>query len=73
MLVKIISLTFDSVRGGFDDSPLTDFIKDKEIISISDHFFVKNETPYLSVVIKYFPYRQEADPALELVPATVRI
>lgn len=64
MLVKIISLTFDSARGNFDDSPLREFLKDKEIISITDHFFLKNETPYLSIVIKYYPYRQETNPSL---------
>ena len=61
MLVKIISLTFDSVRGGFDDSSLREFLKDKEVVSISDHFFVRNEVPFLTLIIKYFPYRQETD------------
>lgn len=64
MLVKVISLMFDSVHGNFDDTPLRDFLKDKEIISISDHFFVKNDIPYLTVVTKYYPYRQEVEPAL---------
>jgi ATP-dependent DNA helicase RecQ len=57
----VLCLTFDSVRGGFDDSELREFLKDKEVLSISDHFFVKNETPYLAVSIKYYPYRAEAD------------
>ena len=41
MLIKVISLAFDSVRGNFDDTPLREFLKDKEILSISDHFFMK--------------------------------
>ena len=61
MLIKVISLAFDSVRGNFDDTPLREFLKDKEILSISDHFFVRNDIPYLTAVIKYYPYRQEAD------------
>ena len=64
MLIKVISLTFDSVSGTFDDSPLREFLKDKEIISIRDHFFVRNEVPYLTVVIRYFPTRQETDPTM---------
>ena len=64
MLVKVISLTFDSTLGGFNDTEIREFLKDKEVISVQDHFFVKNEVPYLTMVIKYFPFRQETDPAL---------
>lgn len=59
MLVKIFSLTFSSASGGFDDEVLRDFIKDKEVISIRDHLFVRNEIPYLTLIVKYFPFRQE--------------
>jgi len=59
LLMKIFSLTFNSAIGGFDDEPLRDFMKDKEIISIRDHLFVRNEIPYLTVIVKYFPFRQE--------------
>lgn len=64
MLVKVVCLTFDSILGGFNDSELRDFLKDKEILSIRDHFFVKSEVPYLVLVINYFPIRQEIDPAM---------
>ena len=64
MLIKVISIAFDSVLGAFDDSPLREFLKDKEVISIRDHFFIRNEVPYLTAVIRYFPFRQEADPAM---------
>ncbi|MDB5037556.1 MAG: hypothetical protein JWQ35_1084 [Bacteriovoracaceae bacterium] len=59
MLVKVFSLTFNSLMGGFDDEPLRDFMKDKEIISINDHLFIRNEIPYLTLIVKYFPFRQE--------------
>jgi superfamily II DNA helicase RecQ len=59
MLLKIFSLTFNSLSGGFDDEPLRDFMKDKEVISIRDHLFVRNEIPYLTLIVKYFPFRQE--------------
>ena len=64
MLIKVISLTFDSAIGNFNDSEVRDFLKDKEVISIQEHFFVKNEVPYLTLVVKYFPYRQELDSTL---------
>jgi ATP-dependent DNA helicase RecQ len=53
MLTRVITLRFNSVLDGFDDAPLRDFIKDKEVISIRDHFFVRNDQPYLAVVINY--------------------
>lgn len=65
MLIKIYSLTFNSALGGFDDRELRDFIKDKEVISIRDYIFMRNEVPYLTLIIKYFPLRQEIDPQLQ--------
>ena len=65
MLIKIFSLIFDSAFGGFNDQVVRDFFKDKEIISIRDHLFVRNEIPYLTLVVKYFPYRSEIDPAMK--------
>ena len=62
MLVKVFTLTFNSVQGGFDDSELRDFMRDKEIIGITDHHFVRNEIPYLTLIVKYYPFRKEAEP-----------
>jgi ATP-dependent DNA helicase RecQ len=64
MLVKVFSLPFDSALGNFNDKELREFLKDKEVISIQEHFFMKNEVPFLTMVIKYFPFRQEADPQM---------
>jgi hypothetical protein len=34
MLARVITLRFDPVIGSFDDSPLREFLKDKEVLSI---------------------------------------
>lgn len=65
MLIKIFSLTFDSLVGGFDDRDLRSFLQDKEVLSVRDHLFIRNEIPYLTLVVKYLPYRQEAEPKPE--------
>jgi ATP-dependent DNA helicase RecQ len=39
----------------FDESPLQEFIKDKEVLSVENHFFIKNDSPYLAVIINYKP------------------
>ena len=59
MLVRVLTLKFDSVIGGFDDSLLRDFVKDKEILSIRDHFFTRDELPYLVVIVTYNLLRPE--------------
>jgi len=53
MLIKIFSLAFDPLHNGFDDSEIRDFIKDKEVLSIQEFFFVRHQTPYLALVVKY--------------------
>lgn len=70
MLVKIISLKFDSITGSFDDTPIRDFTQDKEILQVRDHLFIRNEIPYLILIVKYYPYRQEA--AVENRPGNVK-
>jgi hypothetical protein len=64
MLIKIITLSFGSVYGGFNDLMLRDFLKDIEVVSVRDHFFIRNEVAYLTLIIKYFPARQELDAKL---------
>lgn len=43
MLINVISLFFDSIYGGFNDEEIREFIKDVEVISITDCHFVKND------------------------------
>lgn len=57
MLARVITLRFDPMTGSFDDGPLRDFIKDKEVLSIRDYFFVKHEVPYLVVLVTYAVHR----------------
>lgn len=55
MLIKILCLSFNSVTGKFDDNELVNFTKDNDIVSVSEYFFTKNDTPYITLVIKYSP------------------
>lgn len=62
MLIRIISLRFSAALDGFDDTGLTEFIKDKSVVSLREHFFIRNETPYLAVVVTYEPVLESAKP-----------
>lgn len=53
MQTRVITLRFNELLDGFDDVPLRDFLKDKEVVSVHDHFFIRNEQPYLAVVVNY--------------------
>ena len=52
-MLRIFTLKFQSTLGAFDDTELQAFIKDKEVVSIRDHFFTKDDMPYLTVLVTY--------------------
>ena len=53
MLARIITMRFDRVLDAFNDQPLCDFLKGKHVLSIRDHFFVREDIPYLAAVVTY--------------------
>lgn len=53
MRVCLITLRFDDLTGKIDDVPLNEFLRDKDVISVRDHFFVKDSTPYLALLVTY--------------------
>ena len=53
MQTHILTLRFDDLLDTFDDSPFKEFAKDKRIIDLSDHFFIHDGLPYLTLVIQY--------------------
>ena len=55
MLVRVFTLGFDPATERFDDEPVRDFLADKEVVSISGHFFVCDAAPHLVLVVRYRP------------------
>jgi len=53
MQVRVFTLGFDPVSARFDDTPVRDFLADKEADAISDHFFIQAGRPYLTLVVRY--------------------
>ena len=53
MKLKVFTFRFSENADGFNDEPMQEFIADKEIIEFSEHFFVHEKTPYLTVLISY--------------------
>ena len=53
MKLKIFTFRFSETTDGFDDTPMQEFIIDKEIIEFTEHFYLHDKTPYLTVIISY--------------------
>jgi ATP-dependent DNA helicase RecQ len=60
MLASVITLRFNPILGGFDDTELRRFIADKEVLSIREHFFVYETLPYLAFTVIYRPLVEPA-------------
>ncbi len=58
MKLKLFTFRFAENSGGFSDEAMQEFLADKEVIEFSQHFFVHDRTPYLTVVLAY---RSQAD------------
>ena len=53
MRVKLLTFRYSATLGGFDDTALVEFTRDKEVISFREHFYLVNEVPHLSCVVHY--------------------
>ena len=47
MRVKPFTFRYSATLGGFDETPLASFLKDKEVLAFREHFFHVNDTPHL--------------------------
>ena len=74
MKLKIFTLRFSDSANGFDDTPIQEFTADKEVIEYTEHFFIHDKTPYLTVLLSYREFASDekqkvyrrSDPRLEL-------
>jgi ATP-dependent DNA helicase RecQ len=53
MNVKVFTLRYQSLAQGFDDGPVREFLKDKELVSLREYFFSHHEVPHLALVVTY--------------------
>lgn len=61
MRAQILTLCFQPTLGAFDPRAFDDFLADKELLSIRDHFFTAGESAYLVCLITY---EAAVDPAM---------
>jgi len=53
MRIKLMTFRYSGSLGGFDDTALIDFIRDKEMIAFREHFYTVNKVPHLSCIVHY--------------------
>jgi ATP-dependent DNA helicase RecQ len=53
MQVDVLTLRYDPSRGVLDDTALRDFVRDKVVLAVRDHFYQVGNTPHLTLVIEY--------------------
>jgi hypothetical protein len=46
MRIKVFTLPFQSKIEGFDDNPMREFLADKRIVFIREHFFTESNRNY---------------------------
>jgi ATP-dependent DNA helicase RecQ len=51
--VKVLTLRYSPSLGGFDDRPLSEFVRDKEVLAVREHFFSVHDLPYLACLVTY--------------------
>jgi hypothetical protein len=53
MRIKLFTFRYSAALGGFDDTPLVKFIRDKELVAFREHFYLVNEVPHMSCILHY--------------------
>jgi len=53
MRVKLFTFRYSATLGGFDETPLEEFARDKEVLAFREHFFTVNEVPHLLCVLTW--------------------
>ena len=53
MRVKLLTFRYSSTLGGFDATPLEDFIRDKDVLGFHEHFFHASDVPHVLCVVTW--------------------
>lgn len=53
MRVKLFTFRYSATLGGFDETPLASFLRDKEVLAFREHFFHINDTPHLTCIVTW--------------------
>jgi superfamily II DNA helicase RecQ len=72
LLFRVFTLAFDTAAGRFDDTPVRDYLADKDVAAVSEHFFTHDGRPYLAVVVHCHGIRAADERAADAKRASAR-
>ena len=55
MRVRLLTLRYSPTLGGFDDTPLQEFTRCRELLEFREHFYAVHEVPHLTCVLTSWP------------------
>lgn len=64
MRVKLLTLAYARSLQGFDDRPLSEFVRDEEVLQIREHFFTVHDLPRFACLITHQTSTVPAPPPL---------
>ena len=53
VLARVLTLRFEQRLEAFDDQPLREFLAQREVLAVREHFFQCNHVPYMAVMVTY--------------------
>lgn len=53
MRVHLLTLRYSPTLGGFDERPLAEALRDKQVLEVREHFFTVHDVPHLACLITY--------------------
>ena len=53
MRVRLLTLQYSAALGGFDDRPLVEWVADKRLLDVREHFFLVDHKPHLACLVTY--------------------
>ena len=53
MLARVLTLRFDSRLDALDAQPLREFLAQRELLAVREHFFQCNHVPYMAVMVTF--------------------
>jgi hypothetical protein len=60
--LRVFTLQFDPGTQSFDDAQVREFLADKAVSAVRDHFFIQDGSPYLALVVTYHPHATPTPP-----------
>jgi len=50
-MIKLFTIKFDRTLEKFDDNEFQNYIKDKDVLSVENYFFIYREAPYVLLIV----------------------